>query len=487
MRVYSRACLAALLLIFAARPVVAAERSIVLLYGFTASSANTPPAIAVTIAVLARDELEKSGKFAVIVRNADDPQFRRVESEQPGVDPTLIHQALRVGRTLGARYVVQGVVTAYEPPRDKAPGKVTLRLIAGDTASDVSRELFVTAEMKVPGRGAAASAKVLGPAARAVATGIAAEAIPQLERATPADREQAAQRARERGKEAAAGGATREAVDDLRRAARLTPEDAATHGALGEAWVKQGMMATALLEFRQALALDVAGGAPTDAVRALRLRLVRALGERGLWDEAVAEAKRGLDQEPAAEPLRLALAEASLRSGDGAGALAALRSLHGSRAPEGVEWSLLAEAHALMGDAPHWLDAVVRGAVAGVPDAEQYGAVVRRLDLAFHALADDSEEAERRVLAGQLSVSDFGAAASRRGAQAKAAVDYLGRLAFPVNSEAAHMERQAAWAGLARAAERARQFADGGNYDDLASTRGERLRAVAQLEALRGK
>src|SRR5207249_933818 len=152
-----------------------------------------------------------------------------------------------------------------------------------------------------------------------------------LQKASPADRAQVAERARTRGREAAVGGATGQAVDDLRRAAKLTPEDAATHIALGDALVKQGMLATALLEFRQALALESGSTAVTPEARALRLRVIRTLGERGLWDEAAAEARRGLDREPESEPLRLALAEAEVRGGDGAAALAALQSLHRQR------------------------------------------------------------------------------------------------------------------------------------------------------------
>src|SRR5205814_9913837 len=112
---------------------------------------------------------------------------------------------LRVARSLGARYVVQGVITAYEAPQAKTPGKVTFRLTVASAETDVSRDLFVTVEMKVPGKGGADAAKVMGPAAKAVATAIMAEAIPGLERASPADRTQAAERARAGGQEAAAG------------------------------------------------------------------------------------------------------------------------------------------------------------------------------------------------------------------------------------------------------------------------------------------
>jgi Flp pilus assembly protein TadD len=465
----------------------AAERPIVLLYGFSSSAPAAPEVIPGAIAIMVRDELEKGGKFSALVRNGDDPNFRRLESEQPGADPTRLHQALRVGRSLGARYVVQGVVTAYEAPVENAPGKITFRLTTASTGTDVSRDVFVTAPMKAPGRGASAATKVLGPAARAVATTIATEAIPALERATPADREQAAARARARGTDATAGGATQQAVEELRRAARLTPEDAATHLALGEALVKQGLQATALLEFRQALDLQEAEGAPAESTRALRLRLVRALGERGLWDEAQSEARRGLAAEPTAEPLRLALAEAAIRVGDGAAALEALQPLQAARAPRAEEWNLLAEAQALTGDAPRWLDAVVRGALVDVSEAGQYAAVIRRLDQAFRALSDEAGEAERRVLVGQLAPGELGKAAVRRGAQARVVTDYLQRLAFPPEEETAHHRREAAWSDLARAADQARLFAEGGNYEDLAAARARRLQAEARLPSARGK
>src|SRR5205085_330789 len=84
----------------------------------------------------------------------------------------------------------------------------------------------------------------------------------------------------------------------------------------------QGLHATGLLEFRQALALEAAGDTPAPEARALRLRVIRALEDRGLWDEAAAEARRGLEREPDSEPLRLALAEAEVRGGDGAAARA---------------------------------------------------------------------------------------------------------------------------------------------------------------------
>src|SRR5207245_662926 len=112
--------------------------------------------------------------------------------------------------------------------------------------------------MKVPGRGPAAAAAVLGPATRAVVSAIMVEGIPALQRATPADLEQAADRVRQRGREAAAAGATGQAVTDLRRATGLSPGDAATYVALGEALAKQGHTASALLEFRRALSLQEA-------------------------------------------------------------------------------------------------------------------------------------------------------------------------------------------------------------------------------------
>lgn len=463
-------------------PAGAAEKSSILLYNFRAGTPNTPLPIAEIVAVLVRDELEKSGRYAASVRSADEPLIRRAESEQPGADPTQLPQALRVARSLGARYVVQGVITAYEPPQEKQAGKITFRLTAASAETDVSRDVFVTAAMKVPGKGGADGAKVMAPAAKAVATAIMAEAIPSLQHATPADRTQAADRARTRGQEAAAGGAAGQAVNELRRAAKLTPEDAATHVALGDALVKQGLLATALLELRQALALQTAGDTSPAESRPLRLRVIRTLGERGLWDEAAAEARRGLAREPDSEPLRLALAEAQVRSGDGSAALETLRTLHAHREPRDTEWSLLADAYALAGDAPRWLDATIRGTVAGVAETGQYAAVIRRLDLAFRAFADDAAEAERRMLLSQISPSSFGQAAARRQAQAQAVADYLGRLAFPDEAAASHAAREAAWAGLARAAGRAVQFAGSGNYDDLAAARGERLRALAQLD-----
>jgi tetratricopeptide (TPR) repeat protein len=471
----------------AAWPAGAVERSSVLLYDFRATAPNTPPPIAQIVAVLVRDELEKSGRYDASVRNAEEMHIRRAESEEPGNDPTQLPHALRVARSVGARYLVQGVVTAYEAPEAKRPGKLTFRLTVASTETDVSRDVFVTAGMKVPGKGGADAAKVMGPAAKAVASAIMTDAIPSLDRATPADRTQAAQRERTRGEEAAAGGAGSLAVEDLRRAAKLTPEDAATHVELGEALVKQRLAATALLEFRQALALSAATDTPTPEMKALRLRVIRMLGERGLWDEAAAEARRGLEREPDSEPLRMALAEAQVHRGDGTASLETLRLLHRGHEPTEAQWALMADAYALAGDAPRWLDAMVRGTVAGVAEAGQYAAVVRRLDQAFRSLADDATEAERLMLAGQISPTSFGAGASRRRAQAQVVAAYLGRLAFPEEAATSHAARQTAWAGLARAAERAAQFAGSGNYDDLAAARGERLRAIAQLQAPRNR
>jgi Flp pilus assembly protein TadD len=463
-------------------PAGAAERSSLLLYGFGASAPATPAPIPDILAQLVRDDLEKGGRYTVSIRSADSPLFRRAESEQPGGDPTQLHQALRVARSLGARYVVQGVITAYEPPEAKAPGKITLRLTAASAETEVSRDVFVTAEMNVPGHAASASAKVMGPAARAVATAIVAEAIPSLDHPSPADRAQAAERARARGTEAAAGGSAGQAVDELRRAARLTPEDAATHVALGDALVKQGRLASALLELRQALDLEAGAATGPEGARALRLRVIGALNDQGLWDEAAAEARRGLEREPDSEPLRLALAEAEIRSGDGAAALAALRPLHAHREPNAGEWKLLAEGYALTGDAPRWLDAVVRGAVLGVAESGQYPAVIRRLDLAFHAQASEAAEAERRTLAGQMSLTTFRATAARRAAQAQVTADYLARLAFPEAAADAHQARQTAWSALARAAGQAVRFTDTGSYDDLAAARATRLQALGQLD-----
>ncbi len=477
---FSRAPLFSLILLLAALPAQAADRSGLLLYGFVSSAAATPPPIPGILAVLVRDELEKNGSYSVSIRSGDSPLFLRAESEQPSSDPTQLHQALRVARSLSARYVVQGVITAYEPPQDKAPGKITIRLTVASAETEVSREVFVTAGMKVSGRGAAAAAKVMAPAAHAIATAISAEGIPNLERASPQDRAQAAERARTRGKEAVASGAPGPAVQELQRAARLTPEDAATHEALGDALVKQGKLASALLEFRQALALQAAG--PADSVGALRLRVIQLLGERGLWDEAAAEARRGLERTPDAEPLRLALAEAEIHSGNGSAALAALQPVRAHREPRAAEWRLLADAYALVGDAPRWLDATVRGAVLGVPDSGQYAAVTRRLDETFHGLADDAANAERRVLAGQMSLSTFRASTARRAAQAQVVADYLTRLAFPDGAAAGHQARQDAWGGLAKAASEAGQFADTGRYDALAAARADRLRAFSLLD-----
>jgi hypothetical protein len=252
--------------------------------------------------------------------------------------------------------------------------------------------------------------------------------------------------------------------------------------ALGDALVKQGRLASALLELRQALDLEVGAATGPEGVRALRLRVINALSDRGLWDEAAAEARRGLEREPDSEPLRLALAEAEVRDGDGAAALAALRPLHAKREPREAEWKLLAEAYALTGDAPRWLDAIVRGAVLGVADSGQYAAVIRRLDLAFHALADEAEEAERWTLAGQVSLTAFRATAARRAAQAQVVADYLGRLAFPDDAAAAHQSRQSAWSALARAASQAIRFTDTGSYQDLADARTTRLQALSQLD-----
>jgi hypothetical protein len=121
--------------------------------------------------------------------------------------------------------------------------------------------------------------------------------------------------------------------------------------------------------------------------------------------------------------------------------------------------------------------------VQGVAEADQYSAVIRRLDQAFRSLADEAGEAERRQLAGQLSTSAFAAAALRRQVLAQAAADYLGRLAFPDGAAASHQARQDAWSELARGAERAAHFGQGGSYDDLAAARTERLRAVSLFQS----
>ena len=231
--------------------------------------------------------------------------------------------------------------------------------------------------------------------------------------------------------------------------------------------MKQGMTATALLEFRQALALAEGiapcgvgrergqpGGEATD-VPALRLRIIRALSDRGLWDEAMAEARRGLEREPDSEALRLAWAEA----GDPGRAMAPAAwprsaAARGSTSP-GYGMEASGGRPRSGGDAPRWLDAMVRGAVAGVPDTGQYEAVVRRLDQAFRRWPMRRQEAERRVLAGQLSPAAFGTAAARRLAQARAVGEYLGRLAYPEESAAAHQAREEGWEGLARAGEQA--------------------------------
>lgn len=478
----SRAWLLAGCGLLAALPAGAAERSSLLLYGFAATAPATPPPLPSMIALLIRDELERSGRYTVSIRSADAPLFLRAEAEQPSSDPTQLYQALRVARSLGARFVVQGVITAYEPPQAQASGKITVRVTAASAETEVSRDVFVTAEIKVSGRAAPPAAKVMGPAARAVATAIASEAIPRLADPSPADRAQAAERARARGKEAAAGGSGGQAVDDLRRAARLTPEDAATHVALGDALARQGRLASALLELRQALDLENGAAPSSDEARALRLRVIGALSDQGLWDEAAAETRRGLAQEPGSEPLRLALAEAEIRGGDGAAALAALRPVHAQREPGQKEWGLLSQAYALTGDAPRWLGAVVRGAVVGVAEPDQYAAVIRRLALAFHSLADESGQAERRILAGQMSLTTFRATAARQAAQAQVVADYLGRLAFPEAAAAAHQARQSAWSAFARAAGQAIRFADTGHYDDLAAARTTRLQALDLLD-----
>jgi Flp pilus assembly protein TadD len=372
------------------------------------------------------------------------------------------------------------VITGYEAPQAEDAGSIAFRITVAATDTEVSREVTVIEALKVEGRRAVAAEKVLGPAARAVARAITEVAIPALSETTPADRELAAQRARRRGQEAAASGVPGPAVQDLRRAAQLTPEDAATHVALGEALVKQGRLASALLEFRQALALEEAGGSAADT--GLRLRVVRALSQRGLWDEAGAEARRGLEKNPESEELRLLAAEAAVQAGNGPGALEALQALHARRAPRDGEWRMLAEAHALAGDAARWLDATVRGAVAGVPEDGQYAAVVRRLDQLFRLLADEAEAAERRILAGQQSLTAFRGIAERRAAQARLAAEYLSRLAYPDSMRESHLGREQAWSGLARAGEHALRFGAGGTFNDLAAARGERLRAVAQFD-----
>jgi Tfp pilus assembly protein PilF len=473
-----------LLALLPALPARAAERSGLLLYGFASSAPATPPPIPGILALLVHDELEKGGAYTVTIRSGDSPLFMRAESEEPNSDPTQLHQALRVARALSAQYVVQGVITAYEPPGEKAPGKITLRLTVASAETEVSRNVFVTTGIKIGKRGEAA-AKVMAPAAHSIVTALLSEGIPSLQHASPQDRAQAAERARARGKEEAAGGAPGPAVQDLQRAARLAPEDAATHEALGDALVKQGRTASAVMEFRQALALEDAGaGVPPDT---LRLRVIQLLGQRGLWDEAAVEARRGLERAPDSEPLRLALADAEIHDGDGAAALAALQPLHAHRQPRAAEWRLMADAHALVGDAPRWLDATVRGAVLGVPESGQYAAVIQRLDEAFHGLSDEAAEAERRVLAGQISLSTFRATSARRAAQSQVVVQYLGRLAFPDNAAAAHQAHQDAWAALARAAGEAGQFADTGRYDTLAASHADRLRALSLLGGSRAR
>jgi Flp pilus assembly protein TadD len=498
--------LVSLILFLAPLSSQAADRSSVLLYRFQSATPATPAPVTDMLAPLVRDELQKRGRFAVLLRDPDDPEVRRVEAAQPTREPTRLHHALSVARSLGALYLIQGVITAYEPPQDDQSGKVTFRLTTASVATEVSRDVFVTAEMKASGKGTVA-AKVLGPAARAVAVAIATEGIPALDRASPADRAQAADQARARAADAAAAGVAGQAVQELRGAARLDPVDASTHQALGEALVKQGLVASAMLEFREALTLDSAAARPSpstgsgtveqsspqprrltaEELSSLRLRLVRGLADRGLWDEAMAESRRGLEQEPDSVPFRLAMADAAVRKGDGAAALDALRPLHARRPPQDSEWNLLAVAYSLLGDAPRWLDSLVRGAVDSVPETGQYAAVIRRLDLVFREMADEAEEAERRLLAGQLAVGTFGAGATRRLEQARGIAEYLDRLAFPDGGEAAHGARQEAWSGLQRSAEQARRFADGGSYDDLAAARGERLRALARLDPARAR
>src|SRR3954471_19778720 len=95
-RNWHRLPLLTLALLLAPLSARAAERSAILLYGFTSSSPATPQAIAPMVAVLVREELEKGGKYLVQIRNADDPEMLRAESQQPTVDPTRLHQALRV-------------------------------------------------------------------------------------------------------------------------------------------------------------------------------------------------------------------------------------------------------------------------------------------------------------------------------------------------------------------------------------------------------
>jgi tetratricopeptide (TPR) repeat protein len=498
----------AVLLLSTCVPAGAADRIPVLLYSFESIAPATPSQIPGMMASLVRDELEKRGPYAVSLRNPESPLFRRVESEQSGPDPSLLHQAVRVARQMGADYLVQGSITAYEAPRAKAPGKITFRLTVASTATEVSHDVAITAEMKVPGRGPAAAAAVLEPATKAVVTAIMVEGIPALQHATPADLEHAAERARLRGREDTAAGAPDKAVSDLQRAEGLSPTDPGTYVALGEALIKQGHPASALMQFRRALALQEALGLGSLTVAAgtasatsvgtaaaatpvaaqsttdLRLRLIRALGEHGLWDEAVAEARRGLVREPNSEPLRLALVQAAIRAGDGDTALAELKMLHRARDPKEAEWSLLTDADALVGDAPHWLDALVRGAVAGVAEEGQYIAVMRRLDQAFRSQADEAGDAERRVLLGQLPSSGFVTQAERRAARARAVSEYLGRLAYPEQGAAAHEAREKAWAGLAQASDRAARFSSGAAYEELGAARTERLRAGSLLDGV---
>ncbi len=112
--------------------------------------------------------------------------------------------------------------------------------------------------------------------------------------------------------------------------------------------------------------------------------------------------------------------------------------------------------------------------------------MIRRLDQVFRLLADEAEEAERRILGGQQSVAAFQRTTERRVDQSRLVADYLSRLAFPPSEREAHLAREQAWIGMAKAGEHAARFGAGGTFNDLAAARGERLRAVAHFERLLG-
>src|SRR5206468_3403843 len=145
---------------------------------------------------------------------------------------------------------------------------------------------------------------------------------------------------------------------------------------------------------------------------------------------------------PTPDPFRLALIQAAIRAGEGDAALSELRILQRGREPEAGEWSYLTEAYALVGDAPHWLESLVKGAVSGVADEGQYLAVMRRLDQAFRAQVDEATDGERRMLLGRVPAAVFVAMAERRAARARAVAEYLGRLAYPDQSATAHEARE---------------------------------------------